>query len=172
MFPDDLERVNTNFSQMVKGIHTGPHEYRSIRKDGSIFDIEVKGGVIRNNNGEISRLVFIARDVTERKQIQNKIKQSEVEFRTVWENSANGLRLTDKDGNIVRVNEAFCQIFGKTKKNWRKKLLLTFILRKMLPKTFRNTKNASLKEKWINISKRNWNCGTVKKNGFGLITHF
>jgi PAS domain S-box-containing protein len=112
--PDDKNRAMANFANMQIGIHTGPHEYKSIRNDGSTFDIEVKGGSIKDNEGNISKLVFIARDVTERKKAQIKLIRSENEFRTVWENSASGLRLTDENGIIIRVNEAYCRIYGKT----------------------------------------------------------
>jgi PAS domain S-box-containing protein len=112
---EDQERLSNDFGLMMQGIQTGPNEYKSVKNDGSVFDIEVKGGIIRNLDGDIEKLAFVARDVTERKKADNKIKQSEIEFRTVWENSANGLRLTDERGNIIRVNDAFCKIFEKTK---------------------------------------------------------
>ncbi|MBN2764813.1 MAG: PAS domain S-box protein [Paludibacteraceae bacterium] len=112
--PDDYSRAVSNFTNMQQGIHSGPHEYKSIRKDGSTFDIEVKGGSIKDKDGIISKLVFIARDVTERKKAEVKLIRSEAEFRAVWENSGSGLRLTDSDGNIVRVNDAYCRIYGRT----------------------------------------------------------
>ncbi len=112
--PDDLHLAKADFAKMQLGLHTGPHEYRSIRNDGSQFDIEVKGGSIRDKDGHITKLVYIARDVTERKKAQIKLIRSENEFRTVWENSASGLRLTDENGIIIRVNEAYCRIYGKT----------------------------------------------------------
>ena len=34
-------------------------------------------------------------------------------FRSVWENSLDGLRLADANGIIVAVNHAFCEMFGK-----------------------------------------------------------
>src|SRR5258705_64933 len=33
-------------------------------------------------------------------------------FHSVWENSVDGMRLTDENGNIVAVNEAFCSLVG------------------------------------------------------------
>lgn len=40
----------------------------------------------------------------------NALQKSEMHFRSVWENSADGMRLTDKDGNVVSVNRAFCKL--------------------------------------------------------------
>lgn len=45
-----------------------------------------------------------------------KIKDSEILFRSIWDNSADGMRLTDARGYIVDVNEAFCKITGLSKK--------------------------------------------------------
>jgi len=112
--PDDLHLAKADFEKMRVGVHTGPNEYKSIRSDGSQFDIEVKGGSIRDKDGHITKLVYIARDITERKKAEQQLIRSENEFRTVWENSASGLRLTDEDGHIIRVNEAYCRIYGKT----------------------------------------------------------
>ena len=40
------------------------------------------------------------------------LRSSENLFRSVWENSVDGMRLTDEPGNIVAVNEAFCKLVG------------------------------------------------------------
>src|SRR5208282_4117725 len=39
-------------------------------------------------------------------------RSSEALFRSVWENSADGMRLTDENGVIVAVNGAFCELVG------------------------------------------------------------
>lgn len=39
-------------------------------------------------------------------------QESESRFRSVWENSADGMRLTDENGAIVAVNQAFCKMVG------------------------------------------------------------
>lgn len=73
--PEDRERAKSNITSLNKGNHTGPNEYRGIRKDGSTFDIEVNSGLIHGANGQPVKMVFIVRDVTERKQAEEKIQQ-------------------------------------------------------------------------------------------------
>lgn len=51
------------------------NEYHGVRKDGSIFNIEVKSGLIHDANGQPTKMVFIVRDITERKQAELRIKQ-------------------------------------------------------------------------------------------------
>jgi PAS domain S-box-containing protein len=45
-----------------------------------------------------------------RLQAQEALGGSEATFRSVWERSIDGMRLTDKEGRIIAVNEAFCQL--------------------------------------------------------------
>lgn len=48
----------------------------------------------------------------ERLRAEQALHSSEVLFHSVWENSVDGMRLTDENGTIVAVNEAFCQLVG------------------------------------------------------------
>jgi PAS domain S-box-containing protein len=41
---------------------------------------------------------------------QDALNESEAMFRSVWEDSVDGMRLTDQDGRIIAVNEAFCRL--------------------------------------------------------------
>lgn len=42
-------------------------------------------------------------------------RDSESQFRLVWNNSADGLRLTDREGTVLMVNDAYCRMTGKSK---------------------------------------------------------
>jgi PAS domain S-box-containing protein len=70
---------------------------------------------ILDKNGKPAYLLGISADITESKQVQESLKKSELEFRTVWENSPSGMRITDGEGTVIKVNKAFCNMFGKTK---------------------------------------------------------
>jgi len=52
-------------------------------------------------------------DITEQIAAEEEIRQSEQRFRSVWENSLDGMRLTNSDGIIISVNDAFCRMVGK-----------------------------------------------------------
>jgi PAS domain S-box-containing protein len=55
-------------------------------------------------------LLLHVRDVTERRAAEAALRSSETLFRSVWENSADGMRLTNENGVIVAVNSAFCRL--------------------------------------------------------------
>lgn len=42
IYPEDHSRARANILKLLQENHTGPNEYRAIRKDGSSFDVEVK----------------------------------------------------------------------------------------------------------------------------------
>lgn len=56
-------------------------------------------------------LLSIFRDITERKISEDALRNSEMLFRSIWKRSHDGMRLTDKDGNIISVNKSFCKLF-------------------------------------------------------------
>ena len=71
--PEDREQVKRVFKETVEygtGLQT---EYRFVLADGSIRHMESRGGLIRNRQGQASRVVVISRDITERKQAEEKI---------------------------------------------------------------------------------------------------
>jgi two-component system, cell cycle sensor histidine kinase and response regulator CckA len=51
----------------------------------------------------------------ERLRAEQALHSSEMLFHSVWENSVDGMRLTDEQGTIVAVNGAFCQLVGLTR---------------------------------------------------------
>ncbi|HRF10800.1 MULTISPECIES: two-component system response regulator [Candidatus Accumulibacter] len=71
--PADRERVVRAFRETVAtGI--GHHlEYRFVTAGGGIRLIESRGGVIRDNEGRIKRVVVVSHDITERKAAEEKI---------------------------------------------------------------------------------------------------
>ncbi|HZQ48514.1 MAG TPA: PAS domain S-box protein, partial [Verrucomicrobiae bacterium] len=46
---------------------------------------------------------------------ENALRKSESQFRVVWESSADGMRLTNNEGIVVQVNEAYCRMMQKSK---------------------------------------------------------
>jgi len=89
--PEDRARARSNIMIMCKGEYTGPNEYRAIRKDGSLFDIEVNSGLIHKANQSPAKMVFIVRNITERKQteqrIQHLVQQLEIEKKAAQHNA-------------------------------------------------------------------------------------
>jgi PAS domain S-box-containing protein len=66
--PEDRDRARSNLTLTLQGLFPGSGEYRAIRTDGGTIDIESNSQVILNAEGEPASIVFVVRDITERKQ--------------------------------------------------------------------------------------------------------
>ncbi|HEY0060224.1 MAG TPA: PAS domain S-box protein, partial [Flavisolibacter sp.] len=62
----------------------------------------------------INGIVMNFRDITERKQAEQMLRESEQKYRSFFENSMDGILLTVPDGQIIAANAAACAIFGMT----------------------------------------------------------
>lgn len=109
---NDLEIVETSVSEALKG-NPKRFEFWAIKKDGTIFLKEVTTTQIYYF-GE-KAVLAIARDITERKNIEQKILQSAELYEMLTNTSMDGYWLCDIRGNILEVNNAYCKMTGYTK---------------------------------------------------------
>ncbi|NPE28110.1 PAS domain S-box protein [Methanococcoides sp. SA1] len=82
----------------------------SICKDGSLAPIELNIHPIEYNG--TPAILAVARNITERKKAENKLKESEEKFRTIFENANDAIYLTDLNGQFLEVNQAACDQLG------------------------------------------------------------
>jgi PAS domain S-box-containing protein len=94
------------------------------RKDGSEFHLEWTAGPVRDERGEVTHFVATQRDVTERRRIEEELRRSEGEFRSLFELSTIGMAQVSRDFKYIRVNRKFCQMLGYSE---HELLRLTFL---------------------------------------------
>lgn len=85
-------------------------ETRHRCKNGHILDVEVSGHALELDGKPV--LFNSSRDITERKQVLNKLHESEEKWRRLYELSPLGITLTDEEGRYVELNESFLRITG------------------------------------------------------------
>ena len=84
-------------------------EMRTLRADGTPIDIDV---VAANHlDDPIGGIVVNLRDITERKRLEERIRENDRRQSTIIESLADGVMIVDAAGTIVRVNEAFEVMF-------------------------------------------------------------
>ena len=91
-------------------------DMEAIRKDGTIVSYETSVSLIRDTKGKPIGFRGISRDVTERKQAEEKLQESEEKYRTIIENINDGYFEIDLAGIFTFVNEAECRNLGYTRK--------------------------------------------------------
>ncbi len=98
-----------------------------------------------SEDGSIQTILSIVRDVTEDVKNQELILKANEQFRAVWENSFEAMRLTDSEGMIIRANDALCRLYDKPREEIEGKLFMEFY--KCSPDTLQK-----YKERFINRS--------------------
>lgn len=113
---DDRNKILHELEMLLKGKNSGTYEYKCHRKDGDVFDVEVKGGIIRNAEGTVSQLVFILRDITDRKRAEADLEASEAKYKNLINNSPDAIMIYAK-GKIVYVNNEAVHLMHASSKD-------------------------------------------------------
>ena len=83
----------------------------ALKKNGERFPVLIYSNPY-DNDGEIAGLRGIIVDITEQKQADDAVKQSEKKFRSYIDNAPDGICLFDHSGSIRETNPAFCRMTG------------------------------------------------------------
>ncbi|MFA5082136.1 MAG: PAS domain S-box protein [Hydrogenophilaceae bacterium] len=73
--PDDREQVRQAFMHTVATGVGQRLNFRFVLPDGNVREMESQGGVIRGPDGKVERVVVVSRDITERKRLEDEIRQ-------------------------------------------------------------------------------------------------
>lgn len=115
--PDDRERVLQAVMRARDPSSDGRYEaeYRTIWPDGSVHWVHARGQAFFAGEGAQRRPVRFTgtvMEITERKQIEQSLDESETRFRTNFENASVGMAQVSLDGYFLRVNQKLCDITG------------------------------------------------------------
>lgn len=89
-------------------------EKRFMRKDGAIIWARRTMSVARDDSGNPQYVISVVEDITERKQAEMALRDSESRYRSVIAAIAEGIVLRDKNGRIVACNASAERILGRT----------------------------------------------------------
>ncbi|HEY9608872.1 PAS domain S-box protein [Allocoleopsis sp.] len=109
--PDDRERVLAAFEQHRQSGFS--HEYRITQPDGSVRWIGERGFPVRNQAGQLESFVGVSEDISERKQAEEALRESEARFRLIAENSTDMIsRHTPEEGIFLYASPACQTLLG------------------------------------------------------------
>ncbi|MEI6519513.1 MAG: PAS domain S-box protein, partial [bacterium] len=118
IIPEDRERALANIALKFQGINTGPNEYTGLRADGSTIALESNSEIIYNDDGNPTNIVFVIREITERKRAEAALIESEAKFSLAFKASPEAISIVSlENGRYIDVNDVFLNISGYHKEN-------------------------------------------------------
>ena len=87
-------------------------ELEFCRKNGSTYCVETAFSLIRDESGKPISLLGVGRDITDRKQAEGKLLESEEKYRNILESIEDGYFEVDLAGNFIFFNASMCRILG------------------------------------------------------------
>ncbi|MFA5110401.1 MAG: PAS domain S-box protein [Desulfobaccales bacterium] len=102
----DPQRRDEIMHQLERDGFVKEFEYQGFRKDGSTFWISENVRAVRNQKGEIYGYEGFMQDITERKRLEEALRDNEQFLTDIFNYIQDGLSILDPDLNIMRVNPA------------------------------------------------------------------
>jgi diguanylate cyclase (GGDEF)-like protein/PAS domain S-box-containing protein len=81
-------------------------------RDGHIYPLWLSITVVRDASNHITNYFSIFSDITERKQVEDALHESEQRFRLAFETAAIGMALVGMDGQCLKANKSLCKMIG------------------------------------------------------------
>ena len=103
------------------GIQKNLTEFRVLHKDGTQVYVETQGSSIMSNGTPVA-ILSIARDITDRKQTEKTLRESEKKYRELYDFLPIPVYDMDFKSNLTFVNRAVYKTFGGTEEDFKKRV--------------------------------------------------
>jgi PAS domain S-box-containing protein len=126
-------------------------DFRFQHRDGSWRNLEVVGQS-RLGDPDIAGVVLNSRDITQRKQTEAELRESEQRFRELFESSPDAVFVEDLDGTVLDINPAACRLHGVDAKE-------------LIGRNVSDLVPPERREAVVAISRHSWKAGWSKSRG-------
>jgi len=113
ILPEQRAEALERFQQKISGKHiprAGNGLY--VRKDGSKIYVAIEDELERDSSGKIIGIRTAMIDITQQKQAQEGLVESEARYKDLVEKAGIAILIDDKEGNFKYLNERYAEIFG------------------------------------------------------------
>jgi len=110
--PERLIALVNLTQRVLQGNAVSQYEGLCLRKDGRRFPVSVTGFPIRNAAGEVTAISTILRDITERKGVEDAMRESEERFRLMADSCPSMMWVTNAEGGSEFINRAYREFCG------------------------------------------------------------
>jgi PAS domain S-box-containing protein len=116
--PDDRDRLQQTLDHATRERADIDFAYRSLMPDGSVKYLHALARALETSSGGLE-FVGAVTDVTAAKQAEEKIRQSETEFRQMLDFTPQQVRVLGSDSSRIYANQAALDYYGLTLEEWR-----------------------------------------------------
>lgn len=115
-----------------------------VKKDGSTLSVMISAVPIFDDKGKFAGAMGLLTDITERKNMEDKLREREEFYHTIIESSNDMIWILDTEGNFLFFNKRTENITGYKLDDWKGKNFSLLVIKKDIPKItdiFHNTLN-------------------------------
>ncbi|MEI8048918.1 MAG: PAS domain S-box protein, partial [Bacteroidota bacterium] len=111
-FYSDPEARNSFYAELQKHGYVTDYELTFINKDGSFVPIAISSSLSFDAGGKPERIIGTMRDISERKQAEEALRESELLYKTIINTSPDNITITDLSGFILLSSPKALLMFG------------------------------------------------------------
>ncbi|PKO54733.1 MAG: GGDEF domain-containing protein [Betaproteobacteria bacterium HGW-Betaproteobacteria-2] len=116
-FADDRQHVRDSILDAISLNQSFDIEYRIINSVGEVRWVSERGKGISNHNGDVEAVEGFIQDITVRKQSEQAILEAEKRYRSIFENTVEGIFQTTEGGRYLSANPALARLYGYSTPN-------------------------------------------------------
>jgi len=107
--PENLEMVADSYRRRLDGEDVPrEYEYRVLHKDGKTpVYVNMHAGLMEYQGTKAT--VGTVKDITERKRVEESLRESEERFHSLFDNFTVGIAMIDREGQVLAVNKTACR---------------------------------------------------------------
>jgi diguanylate cyclase (GGDEF)-like protein/PAS domain S-box-containing protein len=111
---DERQTIHEIFRSLVSGHYPNTYESHWIARDGTLHLIEWSNTALLDDQSHVEFVIATGILVTEKKKAEEALRQSELKYRALFEQSRDAIFMTDVKGSILETNRAMRSLLGFT----------------------------------------------------------
>src|ERR1700736_376099 len=110
--PDDEPLMRAWIKAVITNKKSSEFDHRIIRPEGEVRVLHSHATTILGDSDNVLRLIVTSQDITERKQAEKALRDAEEKYRSIFEQSSEGIFQNTPDGRFVSANPALARMLG------------------------------------------------------------